>query len=180
ASTWSAKKLAILGRQLGKFLTSLHTFPIDQAEAIDIPMHPPFEKWQERYHSIEKHTFPVVSQEIAGEITRSFEQFFNSLASIEPALKVIHFDLKPDHIIVNPNTEELAGVIDFGDIEIGDPAYDFTFFARYQQNLTPFVLEEYKVTTDPAFLDRVAFYQKILPVMDLDHALEIGAVDRAE
>ena len=48
-------------------------------------------------------------------------------------LTVIHSDIMPEHIIVNPKTHTLSGIIDFGDIEIGDPAYDFAFWLNTER-----------------------------------------------
>lgn len=40
-------------------------------------------------------------------------------------LRFIHNDICPDHVIVDPDTGRLNGLIDFGDAMIGDPVLDF-------------------------------------------------------
>jgi len=41
--------------------------------------------------------------------------------------------MMPEHIIVEPETHKLNDIIDFGDMIIADPAYDFTFLRKYGQ-----------------------------------------------
>jgi aminoglycoside 2''-phosphotransferase len=40
---------------------------------------------------------------------------------------LLHADFSPDHIICNEEKNVIAGIIDFGDIEIGDPDYDLMY-----------------------------------------------------
>lgn len=47
------------------------------------------------------------------------------LAERQPAL--LHCDIAPGHVLYDPETGALAGIIDFGDIAIGDPARDFIY-----------------------------------------------------
>ena len=42
-----------------------------------------------------------------------------------PAL--LHGDLSPGHVLYDPRAGLLTGVIDFGDVMIGDPAWDLVF-----------------------------------------------------
>ncbi len=39
-------------------------------------------------------------------------------------------DLWPEHVLFSRTTGRLAGIIDFGDVCIGDPDYDLAFLAR--------------------------------------------------
>ena len=39
-------------------------------------------------------------------------------------MAVVHGDLVTDHILVEDGGEHLAGIIDFGDVGLGDPALD--------------------------------------------------------
>ena len=45
---------------------------------------------------------------------------------------MIHSDLSPEHIIYYPGTLAIAGIIDFSDVEIGDPDYELHWlFTNY-------------------------------------------------
>ncbi len=47
------------------------------------------------------------------------------LWSFRPAL--VHADLSPDHVLLMPDATALAGIIDWADARIGDPARDFVY-----------------------------------------------------
>lgn len=44
---------------------------------------------------------------------------------------VVHGDLVAEHILLNARTGRLSGIIDFGDVALGDPAQDFLGFWAY-------------------------------------------------
>src|SRR5690606_13803533 len=46
-------------------------------------------------------------------------------AAYRPA--ILHADLSPEHVRFDPDAAVLTGVIDWGDVRIGDPARDFIF-----------------------------------------------------
>ena len=43
------------------------------------------------------------------------------------APKMIHGDLSPDHFLIDSETKDLTGIIDFGDIAICDPDYEYLY-----------------------------------------------------
>jgi aminoglycoside phosphotransferase (APT) family kinase protein len=46
----------------------------------------------------------------------------------EPPLTMIHGDCRAAHFIMMPTDERVAGILDFGDASIGDPAWDLAVF----------------------------------------------------
>ncbi|WP_304458593.1 aminoglycoside phosphotransferase family protein [Alicyclobacillus sendaiensis] len=54
-----------------------------------------------------------------------FADFFDqALSGILPRA-LLHGDLTHAHILYHPCVTEAIGIIDFGDVQFGDPAYDF-------------------------------------------------------
>ena len=82
----------------------------------------------------------------------------------------------PEHIIVDPTTHKLSGIIDFGDMEIADSAYDFTFLRKYGQNFLDIAYDSYKLDRDETFEKRRQFYEDRLVVTNLEHS--IGLQDK--
>ena len=60
-----------------------------------------------------------------------FEKSRLAAATSTNALAVIHGDFTDDHILLESVDGRLAGVIDFTDACLGDPAYDFAFLWAY-------------------------------------------------
>ncbi|HUZ11742.1 MAG TPA: aminoglycoside phosphotransferase family protein [Caulobacteraceae bacterium] len=74
-----------------------------------------------------------IASALALDLIARIDRFFELLAAVvDRAPKVlIHGDLSEDHILLEPNGQRLAGVIDFTDAGPGDPAFDFTFLWAY-------------------------------------------------
>lgn len=51
----------------------------------------------------------------------------DELAQAAPAATVLHADVSPGHVLVDPVAGRITGIIDWGDACIGDPARDFIF-----------------------------------------------------
>lgn len=70
----------------------------------------------------------------------------------------VHNDLFPDHIIVNPETGSLSGIIDWSDAAFGDPVWDFVVLELWKgREFTELVIGHYGKDIDAGFLDRLQF-----------------------
>ncbi|HEX9915916.1 MAG TPA: phosphotransferase, partial [Candidatus Bathyarchaeia archaeon] len=78
-----------------------------------------------------------------------------------------------DHILHDPATGDLTGVIDWGDSCAGDPAYDITgLLADYGLAFAEAVVA---AKGDPAeYLERAGFYARNIGVHQALHGLNVG------
>lgn len=91
---------------------------------------------------------PVLAAPI-GEFLERFE------ASHAPRDVILHGDLVGDHLLINEQTGRLAGIIDFGDIALGDPAHDFLGFWEYGASAAAYAIAIYgQGDADPMLLAR--------------------------
>jgi aminoglycoside phosphotransferase (APT) family kinase protein len=100
------------------------------------------------------------------ELSPPFDRF-------EGPLRFTHNDLSPDHVIVDAKTGKLAGIIDWSDATLGDPARDFVFLVTWRG--WPFaeeILRAYPHSLDRGFRDRLRFVSRLLSVMWLAEAYE--------
>lgn len=100
---------AAQGRQLGEFLLALHAVSVDDAVRLGAgPRSLPLERFR-------SEVLPLAP---GGETL---------LAALEdlPATTVVHADIGPEHVLGRDGV--LTGVIDFGDLHIGDPAIDLAW-----------------------------------------------------
>jgi aminoglycoside 2''-phosphotransferase len=71
------------------------------------------------------------------------------------APRVLHSDVTCDHLLLAPSADRLAGIIDFGDVELGDPAYDFAYLWSYGDWAPAHVFERYTLKgQDRGLLER--------------------------
>ncbi|HEY2051658.1 MAG TPA: aminoglycoside phosphotransferase family protein [Caulobacteraceae bacterium] len=117
--------------ELGGFLGCLHALPIDLIAPTDggpAPAHTgsafAADYWRRR---------EVIAAGLAPELRARVDRFYEVFPAVvdQPAKVLIHGDLSEDHILLAPDGEQLAGVIDFTDAGPGDAAFDFCFLWAY-------------------------------------------------
>ncbi len=178
-------QLETIARSLGEFLTALHSFSADQARAFGVEEIEPLSYWKMRLERLRAITFPELEPHQAAWIEKLFANFLAipDLSSI--ARFPIHFDLKTEHILVDPDDlGRVTGVIDFDDQKIADRAHDFTYFGTLFKDLgglslgfTDIVYQSYELELDPGFEDRRRFYIDRLPVTAIEHVLTLNDPD---
>ncbi|MGE3911096.1 MAG: phosphotransferase family protein, partial [Chloroflexota bacterium] len=85
-------------------------------------------------------------------LTRLIERFLADDANFAGPSRLLYADFAPEHILYDQASQRIAGIIDWGDLAIGDPDYDLTYL--YQDYGAPFVqrLLTYLPHPDPARL----------------------------
>lgn len=106
-------------------LASLHAFPEHRAAEL-LRTGPPTGAWRRHYEHlwpiIEQHALPVIEPPVADEVRVAFASFVERIDALPHCL--VHNDLGLEHLLIDPSTNELSGMIDFEDATIGDPAID--------------------------------------------------------
>jgi aminoglycoside 2''-phosphotransferase len=114
-------------RQLAQFLTELHRFPVERAQAVGVPLHAPAQLCAEQSNErICEHVLPLLNERQRAWAEQIMQDIVNDQAMLDYAPVLIHGDLWAEHILFDPAGEELTGVIDFESALIGDPALDWT------------------------------------------------------
>ena len=142
------------GDGVSAFLEALH--------AID-PSGLPVERpdWVEAYRAqcveFERLVFPLLERRRRTQAKRLFHEV-ETLVDFEPAL--LHADLGPAHLLVRDG--RLAGVIDWGDARVGDPALDYAWLLN-----GPFTHWD----VDPDLRRRARFYHRLGPWYEAHYGL---------
>jgi aminoglycoside 2''-phosphotransferase len=122
---------------LATFLKTLHALPIEnglecglvQIDAAKIAGHLREETAKTFHGSLEP--------EVQRSLDRTLERWSSRRDDQRPAL--LHCDIGPGHVLYDPSALRLSGVIDFGDLVIGDPARDFIYI---YEDFGPLILHE--------------------------------------
>ena len=122
---------SLVARQIGHFLNVLHAYPVDRARNAGV---------------VEEHDLVAHWRDRAFEGLRKIVGLDEDLRGVRDYLEndgpvpfggtptLVHNDLWAEHILIDPRSGGVSGVIDWGDVVIGDPAVDFagpyTWFGR--------------------------------------------------
>ncbi len=118
----------MIAKQIAEFLTELHSVKISAPERFEL----------KEFKKLQKDAKKILPG-------HNFDSFFSELKIIfkTPHNKVlIHGDFSPDNIIIKNG--KLAGVIDFTDRAIHDPAFDFIFLWDFGREFVEAVHAHYK------------------------------------
>jgi aminoglycoside 2''-phosphotransferase len=164
--------------QIGTFLRSLHEFPLDAVSQLGLEVLKPERcrtGYLDFYRWIQMNVLAEVSGDIEESVRKLWEGFLDSEANFQFDPALIHSDLGIEHILIDPASDRLVGVIDWGDARIGDPALDFTgLLASCGADFVRQVIGSYARLVDSRFWERMAFYRDILPFHQMRYGLEIG------
>lgn len=176
--SFSKVELLAVAKQLGVFLTAVHSFSVEKAKQLGVQEIDSLDAWQKRLAKIKKKVFPHISDFEQNWIVALFENFLKIILKTPIKPVVTHSDIMPEHIIVDPETHTLSGIIDFGDIAIGDSAYDFAFLACYGVDFLNECYRDYGLPRDEMFDARRKFYGHRQAVTNLEHSLKLGDKER--
>ena len=98
---------------------------------------------------------PALGDRLPDE-ARTAAAFYARYGELEPpASVVVHGDFVAEHVLLDDNTLRISGVIDFGDVALGDPAQDFLGFWALGADAAARAVELYQPTyADPGLLGR--------------------------
>jgi aminoglycoside 2''-phosphotransferase len=166
-----------LARGLAGFLRQLHTTKITGRIAQTIPR----QGSKEKKRILDKHRAQIhaLAYKYLDRKTRKLsESFFEDSverfekANYEPVL--VHGDLTTNNILVDPNSAKLAGVLDWGDSRITDPALDFCGLFEINRHLGRETLALYAERSRD-FLGRVEVYWRMLPYFEILYGIFSGS-----
>lgn len=170
-SRLTQEQLLALAPALATFLNELHSFPIASAIKLVAQEHTPAlwrEIYQERYDDLRKRVFPGLDARLRAKSEQLWENFLDDQSVFTFQPKLIHCDLSGEHIFCEPERGVLTGVIDWGDVTVGDPAIDFVGLHWVGgRQFVEQILMRYQSTIDSAFWQRIDFYLHYSPFSQL-------------
>jgi aminoglycoside 2''-phosphotransferase len=116
---------------LAGFLDALHAFPVHTARQAGVAE----ELLAGAYHPAQRD-LPGRLRDLmpAADIARLDDIFTRYEQDHRPeraALALLHSDLRPDHVLHDSVTQRVTGVLDWGDVALGDPDFDLAVIAMF-------------------------------------------------
>ena len=168
----------------GRLLRVLHSFPPDEAAGLGLPVDDGAvvrRRESACYEDVVRRVFPLISCEARSYCEAEFEAYLNEPANFAFEPRLVHNDLDQRNTVLDPETGDLVGLVDFGDARIGDPAADFVWLLTIGlrdlgiDGQAGALLRAY----DPArrieeLQSRIDFYYFGWPLGDILHGLDLG------
>jgi aminoglycoside phosphotransferase (APT) family kinase protein len=164
-----------LAPALGELVARLQALPLERVEHLVEVDDQPLDAWR----SDAEACFLAVADELLDPVARrTVEDFLGRPPPAEPdpeARTFCHHDLGAEHLLVDPDTGVLAGVIDWSDAAVADPVHDV---ARLLRDLGPEVFEQVLDRTGRTWSEaeraRAAFYARCALLEDLAYGVRTG------
>jgi aminoglycoside phosphotransferase (APT) family kinase protein len=163
--------LGMWPERLGRFLYDLHAVPPEfvgmrarSAAAVRADV-------RDEMGRAAQETLPLLAAEERSRLERDWSAFVDDDVLWRLAPCLVHADLGLEHILVDDHGD-LAGVIDWSDAAVGDPAWDFAVLLHDLPDQGERALAAYGGAPDAGFLARAAFAWRFVPFHEVRYGLE--------
>ncbi len=167
----SAAPEGIWPERLGRFIYDLHLMPpeyVGMRPRTPADVREEIAAAMERYRS---HVAPLLdANELAG-FEGVVAGYLDDDVNFRFSTCLTHGDIVGDHVLVGP-AGDLAGVIDWGDASVGDPAWDFAWLLHAMPDEGDRALGAYGGPPDERFLARARFGFAMMPCSDVGYGME--------
>ena len=160
-------------RELAKALANLHRLPAAAFLAgptFDLPAYLA-SRWERGMHALRNQS--LLPPEDGRRLHTIFDREFASLETQDRDV-LLHYDIRPDHVFVEPETGRLTEIIDFAGAQLGPPEHEFfVMWRRWWQHRedveTVFQHYEREMKTGPEFRAAVQFTRLVSAVDRVTH-----------
>ncbi len=114
-------------KSLAVFLTQLHQVNLLILKDCDLDTMDYREEFADNFEDTQRLIYPNISIKDSRIISRLFNAYLNDPKNFKYKPTLIHNDFSADHILFVTSTNEISGIIDFGDLAIGHPDYDLMY-----------------------------------------------------
>ena len=149
-------------KSLSEFLSQLHSINLSMLKDCELETMNLKAEYSDNFENVQKLIFPNITRQNSELIEQLFAAYLNNHKNFEYKPTLIHNDFSTDHILIDISSKKITGIIDFGDIAIGDPDYDFmylvdTFGANFIERMIRFYQQtNHKIVLEKLFLFSLA------------------------
>jgi aminoglycoside phosphotransferase (APT) family kinase protein len=162
----------LVTRQLGLFLDTLHTYPLDTAKEAGVPeVRDMVAHWRNKaLEGLKKIVdFEVTTYQLHHYLSK------NAPSPFEGTPRLVHNDLWAEHVLIDSRSGGVVGIIDWGDTAIGDPAIDFAgLYTWHGESWLKRLLESYPGALDSELISRAHYLATCLAIHNVALGRALG------
>lgn len=112
---------------LSEFIKSLQAIPVESVTCGALPAVNLEKKYLQLFKEAKEKVFPLLDDPTKDYVSDRFNAFLHHPNYHTYTSTLLHGDLSPNHFLIDSKTAELTGIIDFGDMCLCDPDYEFLY-----------------------------------------------------
>lgn len=163
-----------VAKQLGRFLSELHGLELKPFTSLGFSTVDRFESAEYAEKLLQK-----LSNQVLKTFSKTVQEFVHTviseyLSAVRQSgfpIVITHADIQGEHLLWHEKLQQLR-VIDFGDLRLNDPAYDFSFLGLYGADFLDTVLKHYSMPIDATFLQRTRYHQVRFLLSNIEERLD--------
>jgi aminoglycoside 2''-phosphotransferase len=132
-------------------------------------------QYERHYRWLRDEAFRLLSVFARVYTERLYEDFLSDESNFGFKPVLVHGDLGCEHILCDQRSGRIVGIIDWGEVMVGDPTDDFAAIkVGLGGDLVSAVASSYAGASDAAFWRRVEWYTRVFRYYDIIHGLKTG------
>ena len=158
--------------RLGRFLYDLHLMP---PEYVELRGRSASALRAELAAELDRHraiVLPLLERGESARFSARFDAFLEYDDYWRFSACLTHGDIGPEHVLVSASGD-LVGVLDWEELDVGDPVADFAWLMHARPEDAERVLGAYGGAPDQTFAERAAFRFFLMPFHEVAYGLEI-------
>lgn len=174
----AAHEQAACAERIGAFLAALHRSDLDRARACGIATRDYRAHFNAVADAFEHHLVGRLPLADRAYVRSAFEAFLGNEVDQLRSNALLHADLSPPHVLWNARRASVTGIIDFGDMIIGDAAQDLAgLYDDFGPAFVRIVLNHFPDGDREALLRRV---YRLYELSFVEWALDVFEQGRSE
>jgi hypothetical protein len=176
----SADVDGIWPERLGRFLYDLHLTPPEFVGLRSSTAAAVRDGLRRKVDVLITHVLPLLDPGERVTAERTLASFLDDDDNFRFATSLTHCDIGPEHVLIT-EAGDLAGVIDWGDVEVSDPVVDLAWVLNAMPEVGERVLGAYGGPPDDRFLARSRFAFMLMPWHEVNYGARTeqpGVVER--
>ncbi|WP_269811970.1 phosphotransferase family protein [Nocardia acididurans] len=164
---------------VGRFIDEVQGFPVGRAMELGVPVRDMRGEFAEDLESVRAQVVPLLSERVGRALVERWEGYLAEAGNFGYTPTVMHGDVSLDHLLVTGN--RVSGVIDFGDLQIGDPDFDLCYlFMGAGAEFVGRVQDRRGRAFDERLRRKLVFWACADSAIDALHGIEHGMVEFTE
>jgi aminoglycoside 2''-phosphotransferase len=160
--------------EIAGFLTALHAYPVAAARAAGVAEELLTGAYDPQHRELHRLLGDVLTAREVARLDHVFDDYERDHQPDRVSPVLLHSDLKPEHVLYDDATGRLAGVLDWGDVSLGDGDFDLAviaiFFGEgFLQRLLPHLPDRDADTV----LDKTRFFTTVRALQDAVYDLQL-------